>query len=339
MNIKQIPKVELHFHLEGSIRLDTLWDISQVYGPKFGLPTMTKEQARDYFCITEKVPTLTEFIQKFLNTQALLCSYEIMERIAFEACEDTFRNGVVLLEIRYSPDFVVDTFQVDHSHMTMDGVHSAVLKGIERARQVYDIQVGLIGIFDRSRDLPHAQIMLDFYKKHRNDFVGIDVANDELYPLDPFAHCLRELKSLGLHLTIHAGEAGPPSNILQAIRLGAERIGHGIRILEDTKVIEFAKQHNVLLEVCPTSNSRTGVVQSYEAHPVRELLEKGLLISISTDDCGIFDSNIIEEYELLRDTFGFTMDEFQAMNLNALHASFLPNDVKSTVFKKYFNKE
>jgi adenosine deaminase len=336
MNLKQIPKVELHFHLEGSIRLDTLWEIATVHGPKFGIPPMTREEAREYFCITKKTTSLTAFIEKFLNTQALLFSYEIIERVAFEACEDSYLNGVVLLEIRYSPDFIVETFQVDHSHMTMEGVQVAIMNGIRRARQSYDIEIGLIGIFDRSKDEIHARKMLDFYKEHAHDLVGIDLANDEVYPLAPFEFCFRELKNFGLHITIHAGEAGPASNIKDAIELGAKRIGHGIRILEDPFVVELAKQRGIMLEVCPISNSRTGVIESYETHPIRKLLNQGLQISISTDDCGIFDSNILEEYQLLQKHFGFSIEEFQSLNLNALHASFLPQATKEKVYTKYF---
>jgi adenosine deaminase len=335
-NWKTLPKVEIHLHLEGSIRLATLHEISNQYGPKYGIIPMNLEEAREYFCIKQKTDSLTAFIQKFFNTQAFLLSYEIVERIAFEVVEDSFLNGVVLLEIRYSPDFVVETFTIDHSHMTMDGVQLAVLAGIKRAQEKYDIQVGLIGIFDRSRDVEHGQLMLQFFKKHINDFVGVDLANDEKYPLDPFEYAFKELKELGLGITIHAGEAGPAKNVLQAIQLGATRIGHGIRVLDDESIVALCKEKGITFEVCPISNSRTGVISDYRNHPIRQLMEQGLLVTINTDDYGIFDSSIVEEYELLETNFAVTKEEFNQFNMNALNASFLNQEIKDRVRVQYF---
>ncbi|KAJ3277133.1 hypothetical protein HDV01_000185 [Terramyces sp. JEL0728] len=333
MKLDKIPKVELHNHMEGSIRLETLKEIAIQLKVKELENAQGIEPFKQFFCLDKPTDSLTTFLTKFGNIQAVLVNYDIIERIAFEVCEDAHRQGVVLFEMRYSPHYI----SLGHSGMTLDGIHLAVMKGVNRARQSYGIVVGLVGILDRNSSLDEAQKVSDFFIKYKCDFVAVDLANDEMFDALQFKHVFETAKEHGLGITIHAGEAGTSENVREAIEeLGATRIGHGVMILQDEKVVELAKSKNVLLEVCPISNWYCGVVPDYQSHPIRKLLKKGLKVSINSDDAGIFQTDLVLDYQMLVQHFNFTEQEFLEMNLNALQASFFDQSVKDKVYEKHF---
>ncbi|KAJ3260316.1 hypothetical protein HK103_000951 [Boothiomyces macroporosus] len=333
MQLQKIPKVELHNHLEGSIRLDTLKEIAIELKVKALENAQGIEPFKQFFCLDKPTDSLTTFLTKFGNIQAVLVNYDIVERIAFEVCEDAHLQGVVLLELRYSPHYI----SLGHSEMTLDGIHLAVMKGVEKARSKYGIAVGLIGILDRNSTLEEAKRVSDFFCKYKRDFVAVDLANDEKYDALQFKHVFENAKEHGLGVTIHAGEAGTSENVREAIEvLGATRIGHGVMILQDDKVVELAKAKNILLEVCPISNWYCGVVPAYQSHPIRKLLDRGLKVSINSDDAGIFQTSLLQDYEMLSKHFSVTEREFLEMNLNALEASFVDQQLKDQVYRQHF---
>jgi len=198
--------------------------------------------------------------------------------------------------------------------------------------------VGLIGIIDRNQSPLEATESADFIIQHKSDFVGMDLANDELkYDSAPFAPVFQQAKRAGLHITVHAGESltSPvfAANVKQAIdQLGAERIGHGVGIISDSSVIEYVKQKGIVLEVCPSSNYLVGVVKSRRDHPIRKLKDLGVKIAVSTDDPGIFNLSLPEELAMLQSEHNFSVAELQQCNKIGYEASFIPEHEKSRYF-------
>ncbi|KAI8894044.1 hypothetical protein BC833DRAFT_606315 [Globomyces pollinis-pini] len=340
--IKEIPKVEIHLHLEGAIRLTTLKELAiqqNLKSIRSPLPTDQDDLQpyREYFCFTQPTDSLTSFVEKFFNIQQLLNSIEIIERITFEVCQDAFENGIKLLELRYSPQFIAISRYNDHSHLTLDDIHQAVLRGIEKSKSQFDMAIGLIGIFDRTLSVDIGLETKDFFLKYKNDFIGVDLASDEKFDAFPFKDIFQECKANGLGITIHAGEAGSCSNISQAIeQLGATRIGHGIRILDNQSIINLAIEKNILLEVCPISNWLINIVPDYESHPILSLINHGLKCCINTDDNGIFNTTIIDEYEKLMIIHKLDEQDLLKLNLNALEGSFIDQTIKDDIKMKYF---
>jgi adenosine deaminase len=338
--IKNLPKVELHLHLEGSVKLDTIVDIAK----DLHLPipysddgvTPSKEGVREMFCITTKVENLAAFLDKMWNVQSLFSREVDIERIAYEACENAYINGVRLLELRFSPTFICLSRNNDHSHLTYEIVHNAVMKGINRAENDFDMVVGLIGILDRTVDVSVEEKVFEFYVNHMSDFVGIDMANDEHYSCLPFASIYERARpSFGL--TCHAGESTSANSVREAVDyLNVTRIGHGFLSIHDSSVMTILLEKNIHLEICPLSNVLTGSVADIHSHPVKSLMNAGVKISINSDDPGMFDSTILDDYLLLYEHHGFTLEDFRACNMMALQASFIPLEKKEKIRLKYF---
>jgi adenosine deaminase len=339
--LKKLPKIELHYHLEGAMRLSTIIDICKQQGVKIPGVVDGSDDIEPYtkhFIIEDKVESLVAFLNKMMATQSLINTYDIIERITFEACEDSFNNGVRLLEIRYSPSFICSSIVSDHSHLTVEEIHKAVKRGVVRAETQFDMAVGLIGLMDRTLPVDQESKVLDFFIAQSDDFVGIDLANDESYSCIPFAELYKRASKTHVKgLTCHAGEATNAAAVYDAVEhLGVTRVGHGFLAVEDDNVMKMLVDRKVLLEVCPISNVRTGSVESMEAHPIRKLLDAGVLVSISTDDPGMFQTTIIDEYRALVDTHAVTFDELYQCNVNALNGSFLSKEKVEKIRMKYF---
>jgi adenosine deaminase len=209
-DLRALPKVELHNHLEGMIRLSTIVDLCKQF--KVDVPGVDPSRPddvkpyHDKFLNDKKVENIEVFFNKFWEIQSLLRTEEVIERISFEACEDSFNDGVKLIEYRYSPSFIGRSHYSDHSHLTYENVLNAIKAGIARAQRKYDIAVGLLCIFDRSQPMEDEVAVFNFLMDHRDDFVGIDIANDEVFPCQPYAHWFQAAKAAGLGLTCHAGD-------------------------------------------------------------------------------------------------------------------------------------
>jgi len=345
-DIATIPKVELHTHLEGAIRITTIAELCQDLN--IHIPTsshQTNELDNDdplakykkHFCMLENVVSLTAFLEKIVAIQQLFVSDAIIERIAFEVCEDAHRLGVKLIEIRYSPLFIIGKSEATrNSNLTFQSVYNAVCAGVARAQSKYDIAVGLIGILERDID---AEAQVDLFQHFCDSpkILAVDLANDETFSCVPFARFYQK-DNCRLAKTCHAGESTTAHSVREAIEhLQVTRVGHGIKSVLDPAVLELVKAKNVHLEVCPISNVRTQSVESMAKHPIKEIRDAGISFSISSDDCGLFGITLIDEYEQLHLHHQFTKEDFLRCNINALEASFLPDDIKGAVKRKYFH--
>ena len=327
MNVNRLPKVELHRHVEGAIRFATMkeWVREDGLAPA----SSTEEQLRGFILIAKPVDGLKEFLEKFGLIHRVLSGAERIRRMAYEACEDAFAEGVRVLELRYSPVFI----QGERTGLTFEKIHAALLEGIGEATEKYPMAAGLIGILGREWELPAATRVADFILGNRDTFLGMDLANDEAnYSHPPFAGLFRKVRETGLRLTVHAGEsrmADSSASIRFALdELGAERIGHGVQIYRDPALMEEVARRGVLLELCPSSNVRTKCIESIEAYPILTIRAAGVRVSLNADDPGVFDYDLNQEYRLMAEFHGLGEGNFAAINRDAFEASFLPAAAK-----------
>jgi adenosine deaminase len=326
--LRALPKVELHCHLELTARHDLLKALLKAKGH-----SVDEAAFRRDFLITEPVEDLPTLLNIFLGHRDLLDSPEVVERMTYECCADMSANGVRLLELRYAPSFLCDA----HAGMTPDNMHAAVMRGVQRAEQDFPMAVGLLCILQRIKTVEENRYWLDFAIEKKEDFLAIDLADNELaYGPETFVPLFDRAKSEGFAVTIHAGEAEGPQaarNIRNSIELlHADRIGHGVRILEDPDVLEFVRERGTVLELCPTSNWLSQVCPTREAHPFRQIMDAGIRTTVNTDDPGIMNIDIMDEYRLLRDAMGFTEAEFKQINQWGRDACFIPEARKAAVW-------
>ena len=330
--IRAIPKVDLHRHLDCSMRWSTLCELAPAFG--FELPS-NQAARREKFLVTEPMVDLNSVLQKFGAAQKLLASEQILSRLAYEACEDAYNDGVLVLELRYAPNFINDA----HPHLTFEKIHVAFVDGIERAKKTWPIAVGLICIIQKTKSVAVAATVIDFAIDHRETFIGVDLADPENdFDPRPMASLFQRAKAEGLHITIHAGETpllSSPGSVQESIEiLGAERIGHGIQIVKDLGLVEFVRFRRIPLEVCPWSNYLTQAFPRLEDHPLRILWNAGVLLTLNSDDPGIFDSRLSDEYEIAQRYHQFGLSEFTRANDVAAAASFIPVQERQKVWPR-----
>ena len=331
MNSKNIPKVELHCHLEACFQPHTVKEIGHTLG--LDIPD-DPGVFRQEWLITEPVDNLELALKKFANIQKLWGSEETIERLAYEACEYGVEQNIRIFELRYSPDFI----RAANPRLSFEKIHEAIVRGVARAKRP-DFAVGLIGIVQKTLSLEDAAYTTDFIINYKEAFVGIDMADMDIgFGIRRFAPLMLKAKQAGLHVTLHSGEENVPEaaqHVRVAVEeLGAERIGHGIYIYRDPEVMNFIKRENVLLELCPTSNRLTNSVPSIRAHPLRKLMEAGVMVSINSDDPHLFGIDLCHEYDILHSELGLTEEDFDRINDDAAVCSFLPFEDKQRVWPR-----
>ncbi len=331
MNLRNIPKVELHRHLELCVRHSSIKELA----PQIGIELPTEQDFIDKFLITEPMADLGAVLSKFLDTQKLWKSEEIVERLTYEACEDAYNEGIKVLELRYAPSFIVD----GHDNLDFSKAHQAIVRGCERAEKEFGMATGLLCIAQRIFSVDVAEKVFAFAFDNHDSFVGVDLADNEVgFDSKPFAHLFEKARSLGMGITVHSGEADVPNSpryVREAIdHLCAQRIGHGLQIHKDPATMDYVKEKGVVLELCPTSNWLTNAVPNLQDHPFRKLMEYGVLTTVNSDDPGIFNIDLTNEYELLQKNNDFTETEFKKCNEIALAASFIDEDKKNKAWNK-----
>ncbi len=324
-----LPLIDLHRHLDGSVRLQTILELGRAHN--LPLPADTVDELRPYVQVTEPTPSVMTFIAKFEWMSRVLVDYEACRRIAYENVEDARREGIDYIELRFSPWFMAESHQLDPA-----GVVEAVADGVEAGMRDFNTHVNLIGILSRTYGVDIAWKELDALLRYRDRIVALDLAGDEIhYPAEWFTEHFKRGRDVGWEVTVHAGEAMGPDSIWHAIRdLGATRIGHGVHAIEDPTILDYMAEHEIGIESCLTSNLQTSVVPSYAEHPLKTFLERGLLASINTDDPGISNIDLCYEYEVAAPAAGLTPALAQQAQRNALSLAFLPSNAKRTLAAK-----
>lgn len=332
MPIQEIIKAELHRHLELCLRPSTIKELA----PLAGIEVPDEQAFREHFLITEPMQDLGAVLNKFLDTQKLLSSTEILERISYEACEDAYKNeNLRIVEFRYAPTFI----QQGHSHLSFDDIHQAIVRGIKRAEADFPMAVGLLCIIQRILPVTEAEAVTQFAIDHKDTFLGLDLADNEIgFDSKPFSPFFEKAKAAGLGITVHSGEANVPKAaryVKDAIdHLGADRIGHGVQIYRDEEIMKYVRDKRIPLELCPTSNWLTQAIPELKDHPFKKLMNFGILTTINTDDPGIFNTNLNQEYEILHSKAGISLDELDRSAQTAAEVSFIAHEKKQKVWPR-----
>lgn len=346
---QHVPKVELHRHLEGSVRLTTVLDeaikhnISLPHGPLGEMTPasqLTLEGIRPHIQSLTPFPNLETLLNIFDYTQSTFHNIDVFHRIAKEAVLDAHEEGIRCLELRYAPCFA----SMPPNQHAFEDVLDAIEDGIDDAQLMLggpdSIGVGLLCIGVGAMGTEAMDRTTDFYLQHQDKFVGFDMAGAETNVLEHLK-CFQRVKDAGGKITCHASEdldIGVPENALNAVKhLHAERIGHGIQIISDRQVMDVMRDRHIMLEVSVSSNWLTAGVASIEAHPARNLWTHGIPICPNTDDPGIMGIDLNHEWHLWRHTLGFSENDMTAMTLLALEKSFLPFDARERLHNMYFS--
>jgi adenosine deaminase len=314
-----LPKVDLHRHLEGSLRLSTLAEIAREHG--VDLPSYELEELRPYVQITDDPADFHRFLEKFRLLRRFYKTPEAVARVAYEAVADAAEDNIRYLELRFNPAALART-----QGFSFEEVSDWVIEAVRRAQQDYPIKVRLIATIVRDEGVDNARrIVAVALPRQGGGLVGLDLAGDEVnYNAEPFVPLFRMAREAGMGLTVHAGEAGGAENVRQAVvEMGAKRIGHGVRSIENSDVIKLLRDESVALEVCPTSNLQTGVMHNFSHHPLRDLYLLGVRVTLNTDDPSVSDTTLTDEYLVALLAMGIRMNQLRTMTLNALQAAFL----------------
>jgi len=321
-----LPLIDLHRHLDGSIRLETILDLGRKYN--LPLPSFDRVELRPHVQVTTPQPGVMAFIAKFKWMVGVLVDFDACRRVAYENVLDAEQEGIDYLELRFSPWFMAEPHQLDPA-----GVVSSVIEGIEEGRRKTNIRVNLIGIISRTYGTEIGMLELEALLTRKESFVALDLAGDEAnYPAEWFAEHFRRGREAGWQITVHAGEAAGAESVWQAIEvLGATRIGHAARIEEDPALVDYCLEHDIGIEANLTSNYQTSTVESLAAHPLKRWLDAGLLATINTDDPGISNIDLQYEFEAAAPQARLTDADTRRAQQNALKIAFLSEDEKKAL--------
>jgi len=320
--IRSWPKAELHSHLDGAMRLETMLEEADRLGKMDLLPAQNLEGLRTELKKVDDSNDLWEYLAWFKYTIGLMQTPEVLSRVAFEMAADFAAENVRWLEVRYGP--ILHTAE----GLSMDEVMEAVLDGLQRAETAFGIKTGVIvcALRDRFVDASVAQAELAQHYLGRGvvgfDLAGGEAGNPAKQHLNAFYHARNHL----LNLTVHAGESWGPESIRQALFFcGAHRIGHGVTLVEDPDLLRFVVDRQIPLEVCPTSNVQTHVVPSYEGHPLKRLADAGVPITINTDSRLFSHTTSSGELWLAHSRCGLSVEQTQQAALNGFRHAFMPH--------------
>jgi adenosine deaminase len=277
------------------------------------------------------VPGVMAFISKFEWMMRVLVDYDACRRVAYENVEDARKEGLDYVELRFSPWFMAETHSLDPA-----GVVEAVTDGVAAGARDFDQKVNLIGIISRTYGPEAGRKELDALLSQREQIVALDLAGDEAnWPGALFAEHFERARDAGWQLTVHAGEADGPQSIWQAVQeLGAARLGHGVAAIEDPALMDYLAEKGIGLEISLTSNVQTRTVADYASHPARRFLERGLLVTLNTDDPGISAIDLHYEYKVAAPAAGLTPEQIRQAQRNALTVAFLSPELKADLGKQ-----
>ncbi len=325
----KFPLIDLHRHLDGSVRLETILDLGRQHN--LPLPAWDVEGLRPHVQIMEPQPGVMAFLEKFEWMVGVLVDYDACRRIAYENVADALSEGLDYVELRFSPWFMAEPGKIDPA-----GVVTAVVEGVQQGRRDYDIKVNLIGIISRTYGGEVGKQELDALLTQQEHMVALDLAGDEAnFPGELFVEHINLARDAGWQITAHAGESAGPESIWQAVDgLGAARIGHGVSALQDPKLMDYLAEKRIGIEANLTSNVQTMTVPDLPSHPMKAFLEHGLLATLNTDDPGISAIDLPYEYEVAAPAAGLSVEQIHQAQRNALEVAFLSEQEKEILRSK-----
>jgi adenosine deaminase len=317
--LEKLPKTDLHVHLDGCLRLDTIIELARKQ--QVALPTFDRDELFRLIYAGDVCNSLDDYLKAFDVTLSVMQNEEGLERAAFELAEDAFKENVRYIEVRYAP--MLHT----RAGLSLTDVVEAVLRGLRQAKRTFGIRYGVIlcGIRTMSAELSLRMAELAVAFKNRG-VVGFDLAGSEVNnPAREHRAAFQLILDNNINCTAHAGEAYGPDSIAQAIhKCGAHRIGHGTRLRENGELLNYVNDHRIPLEVCVSSNIQTKAAKSWEAHPVDFYVDYGLRVTINTDNRTVTDTTVSKELWLCHQQYGWTLDRIKEIIISGFKSSFMP---------------
>lgn len=320
---RDYPVTDLHRHLDGNIRPSTIWQLAQ----EFSIPL--KQQNLEELIQDTQIQVKTTDLLAFLKTMELgvsvLASEQACFRVAYENVEDAKRAGLNYAELRFSPVFMAQAH-----NLPIEQVVDAVVAGCKAGSKEYAIPVNLIGILSRSYGEARCYQELQALLRVKNEIVALDLAGDEKgFPAIKFKSHFKLAREAGWQITVHAGEADGPHSIRQAIdELGATRIGHGVAARKDDDLMDFMAENGISIECCLTSNFQTGACTDIAQHPIKAFIERGIVVTLNTDDPGVSGIEIADEYKIAREIVGLSGEQLKQIQLNGVEVAFAADNIK-----------
>jgi adenosine deaminase len=319
--IKKLPKAELHCHLDGSLRLDTIIELSKKQGLK--LPSDNKDILKSILVVNNDNSSLEEYLKKFDLILPILQTPDALSIVSYELAIDCWKDGVRYLEVRYCPELHTK------NGMKLSDTVDAVKLGLEKAEKECGILSGIIICSLRNMPPSSSFELSKLAVEYKNNgVVGFDLAGiEENFPAKKHKEAFYLILNNNINTTIHAGEAFGPRSIHQAIHVcGAHRIGHGTRVYEDLDLLNYINDHRVPLEVCLSSNVHTKSVSSISKHPLKYYINEKVRVTLNTDNRFISNTTLSNEYELAIKTFNLSADQVKTLIINGFKSSFLPHN-------------
>ena len=317
--VQKLPKTDLHVHLDGSVRINTIIDLAKKFNIQ--LPTMDPGELRKLIVCDENTRSLEEYLRGFDIVNLVLQTKEGLYRAAYELAEDAANENVRYMEVRFSP--ILHT----KKGLKMTEITQSVIDGLRQAEREFPIETGVIicGLrnMDPTTSIKLAELAVAF--KNRG-VVGFDLAGSEFnYPAKEHKEAFELSLKNNLNITIHAGEAYGPDSIHQAVHYcGAHRIGHGTRLVEDGDLLNYVNDHRIPLEICIKSNFHTKAVPNIQSHPIDFYIDYGLRVTINTDNRTISDTTVTDEYMLAINELHLDYPTIKNVTLNGFKSAFLP---------------
>ena len=331
--ILQLPKVELHCHLDGSLRTKSILEQAEL--DKVELPFKNYEDLDNYLRIRNQRGSLSDYIHRFDTTLSVMQTPESLFRFAYELIEDVSKENVRYIEVRYSP--ILHT----NRGMTIDNALQAVKKGLKKGGQDYHVKSGIIVCGIRHISPEASYKLADLAVRYKNrGVVGFDLAGaEENFPAKEHREAFYLIRNNNINATIHAGEAFGPSSIHQAIhQCGANRIGHGTRLKEDKNLMNYVNDHRIPLEVCLSSNWQTKSVRSLKHHPVKYYYKQGMRVTLNTDNRLISNTTLSKEFILAHNLFHFNLKDFREITIIAMKSAFMNHNERIKMIKIIANE-
>lgn len=316
--LRQMPKAELHCHLDGSVRPATLFELGREYRVK--MPGQSAEELKQFMRVDD-AENLEDYLKRFDITVSVMQTEDALERIAYELAEDAAQDGVRYIEVRNAP--ILNIVQ----GLNLVQAIEAPLRGLKKAEKDFGITgrfiVCSLRHYPAATSLEMARLAVEFKDE---GVVAFDLAGSEKgNPASLHAAAFKHARENNLAVTVHAGEGDGAESVRQAVHIcGANRIGHGTRLIEDPELTQYVNDRRIALEVCLTSNVQTRVAESYAAHPLREYFDRGLNVTLNTDNRLMSGTTLTDEYVYAAEHLGFSMDELAGIALNGFESAFLP---------------
>lgn len=330
MDFVKLPKIELHCHLDGSLRPETVIDIAKM--EKVDIPSYDIETIKNIMIAPLECNSLVEYLKTFAIPVDVMQSKESLRRVAYELLEDAAKENVKYIEVRFAPLLHIK------KGLTVEEVIQSVLLGIKDAEKKHDIKGNLIIGCLRSTSLDNVYHVIEAGRKFlQKGVVAIDLCGSEGEGFSKkFIEPIALAREYGYRVTIHAGETGIGKNVLEAVEmLKAERIGHGVFIKDCIEAYHIVKSKKITLEMCPTSNVQTKAVNNYNEHPIYDFYKDGIKVTFNTDNRTVSNTNLNNEYNIIFKEFNLTYEDYKEIYFNSIHASFATEEEKERL-RSYF---